>query len=260
MTRDENVKKIQALLELKRRIVGVKLVKSEEEFAQYSGTVLKKPMAYCVAVKSAMNGHSIKLVKETSKCIGSTRVLGLVEADEAYLSGREAVEWLGLYENCEIASKIAQEAPICESNTYGVVVKPLEEFEKDPDVVLIIGDARTMMRILQGYSYKYGVCRNLSMCGNQAVCIEGTVIPYIEKHLNISVLCAGTRFQAQWREEELLAGIPFEQFEGTVEGLQRTVNPIEMDDKKRRIEKLFNEMQDTSLEIEYGKTYFWKAK
>lgn len=251
---------LSALLPLERKAAGVKLVKTKEAFDHYQGVELQKSMSYCVAVKSAMAGHSIKLDRKTSGCIGSTRVLGLMEAGEEYFSGREATEWLGLYKDCETAAKIAREAPICKNETYGVIVKPLEAFEDEPDVVLIAAKPRTLMRIMQGYSYEYGVCRNLHMCGNQAVCIECTVTPYIDRQINVSALCAGTRFHAGWKEEEMMVGIPYELLDGTINGIWKTVNPIEMDDRKKEIEEALANLREEGPQIRYGQTYFWKAE
>lgn len=257
MNRQDMVNRASALLEFERRVVGVKLVYSKEEFDRYEARTLDKPMSYCVAVKSAMCGHALKLTKETSKCPGSTDALGLDVPSDVYLDGRQGVEWLGLYETCEIAA--TRTVLNCESKTYGVIIKPLEQFETDPDVVLMIGKPRMAMRLLQGYSYKYGVCSEINMAGNQAVCIEGTVIPLLKKHINVSLLCSGTRFNAGWKEEELLVGIPYEQFEATLEGVLRTVNPTEMDPRKVQIEAALSALGDDSLRIEYGKTYYWRA-
>lgn len=50
------------------------------------------------------------------------------------------------------------------------------------------------MRIVQAYTYKYGVHKNITLGGNQGICSECTAVPYENNDLNISTLCSGTRF------------------------------------------------------------------
>ena len=171
---------LNILLNLERCIVGVKLVHSKEEYEKYSGKELILPMSYCVAVKCATLGHSIKLTRDTGGCFGSNRALGLVECNPEFKSGESGCR-LGLYETPQVAASVANTVPICENNTYGVIVKPLELFEDLPDVVLIISDTREAMRILQGYTYVYGLTKGLCMSGNQAVCVEATLFQYLRR-------------------------------------------------------------------------------
>ncbi len=252
---------LNILLNLERCIVGVKLVHSKEEYEKYSGKELILPMSYCVAVKCATLGHSIKLTRDTGGCFGSNRALGLVECNPEFKSGESGCR-LGLYETPQVAASVANTVPICENNTYGVIVKPLELFEDLPDVVLIISDTREAMRILQGYTYVYGLTKGLCMSGNQAVCVEATLFPIFTKELNLSMFCSGTRYKANWKPSEVISGIPIEKLEGLVKGLIGTINPIEMNDRKKEIEKGFRALGCLDFEIDYEKTYFktWKNK
>lgn len=254
-------KKLEILLKLERKIVGVKLVHSEEEFERYNGRTLIRPMSYCVAVKSASCGHSIKMSRETGGCFGGNRALGLMECNPEFKDGTGGYK-LGLYQSPEIAAKVSNTVPICESDTYGVIVKPLDQFETDPDIILIISNTREAMRVLQGYTFIYGLTKGLNMSGNQAVCVEATVTPFFTKEMNVSMLCSGTRFKAGWKESEVICGIPAEKIEGVVQGLSGTVNAIEMDERKREIEEELAALGDLDFEINYGKTYFktWKKE
>ena len=178
---------LHILLNLKRKIVGVKLVYSKKEFEEYAGVELKKPMAYCVAVKAATEGHAIKLSRKTGGCMGSNRALGLTACSKDFKTGKSGYR-LGLYKDESIAASVASVEPICENKTYGVIVKPLDMYEKAPDVVLIFANTRESMRIMQGYTYMKGLAKNLSMSGNQAVCVEATVTPLKTQDINVSLL------------------------------------------------------------------------
>lgn len=254
---DQN--KIYALLKLPYQVVGVKFTYSPEEFDSYQAVAAKKPIRYCCAVRSAMRGNSVKFVREMSSCPASTRALGLCPPDERFYSGEEAVR-LGLYQDTDVAKAVAAGLPLLPPGTYGIVVKPLERFETEPNVVLIACGMRDMMRIAQGYSYTYGVCQSMSLCGNQAVCVECTSTPYRTGEINASALCSGTRHNAGWEEEIGMVGLPYAKFHGTVEGILHTVNAIEYDDRKREIYARLREMGCMTIEERYGETYFMKSK
>lgn len=259
MSIQEIAGKLEIFLKLDRKPVGVKLVRSEEEFHKYEGRELSRPMAYCVAVKSASCGHNIKLTRRTGGCAGSNRALGLAECSHLFRQGISGYH-LGLYETPEVAAKVAASIPMCADDTYGIIIKPLEQFEIAPDVILIISNTREAMRILQGYTYIYGLTKGLNLSGNQAVCVEATVTPMTTGEMNVSMFCSGTRFHAGWKDTEVISGIPFEKAEGLVRGLKGTVNAIEMNERKREIEEALKASGDLDFEIDYEKTYFktWK--
>ncbi len=257
----EIAERLHILLDLERGAVGVKLVYGEEEYRQYKGRELARPLSYCVAVKCASCGHSIKMTRKMGGCFGGNRALGLSECNPEFKDGSGGYS-LGLYESPRIAARVAGSVPICSSDTYGIIIKPLLEFEKEPDVVLLISNTREAMRILQGYTYTFGLSKGLQMSGNQAVCVEATVTPMFTKELNMSMFCSGTRYKACWKDSEVITGIPIEKAEGVVKGLFGTVNAIELDGRKREIEKGLMKLGDTALEINYGQTYFktWKKE
>ena len=233
--------------------VGIKIAMSFKEYNRFDGKELKRKINYCVAVKSASLGHSIKMTEETSACPGSTRSLGFNNDLEEFLSGQEGLE-LGLYKNKEVSKEVASKIQMLSADTYGVIIKPLEYFEENPDIVLLVAKPREIMRVLQGYSYTYGL-DNYSLSGNQAVCVEATATPIIKNKLNISMFCSGTRHYAAWSDDKLLAGVPYSKYFGFIDGLIKTVNPTEYDERKKEIEQVFIKY-DVGEKIIYGETYF----
>lgn len=254
---ETTVKKANALLKLDRQIVGVKLVNTKEEFEKYQAITAVAPISYCVAVKSATLGHSLKFTVENSGCGGSTRALGLQAPTENFYNGKDGCR-LGLYCDEELSANVASKMKICEPGTYGVIVKPLEKFEGEgrPDVVLIVAEPRNIMRIIQGYTYFYGMQESFCMSGNQAVCVEATALPMITQEINVSMFCSGTRFLAGWNDSEMVVGIPYEQFGTTVEGLRMTVNAVEMDDQKLEIKDALEPLGYSKDEITMGDAYY----
>ena len=252
-----NTKKLNLLLDLKRDIVGVKLLKNQAEFDSYSVTNLINPLSYCVAVKSASLGHRIKFDKQRSGCGGSTRALGFEKPTDSFLDGTDLFS-LGLFRDENVAKRAALETSNVLSNTYGVLVQPLEYFSESdqPDVILIIGNPRELMRVLQGYAYNHGISKTLSMSGNQGVCVEATVYPLIHDTINLSMFCSGTRYLAHWGDDEAILGVPVSLFADVVEGLQHTVDAVETDQRKREINSNLQAQELEPIEVVYGKTYY----
>ena len=255
----KTAKIIEALLKISRRPVGVKLVHSREEFMKYDGITLSRPLSYCVAVKSASLGHSIKIDRKTAGCFGGNRALGLSECDEAFKSGAGGFG-LGLYSSPETAAAVADALPRCSPDTNVVIVKPLEYFETDPDVVLLISDTREAMRIFQGYTYTYGLTKGLNISGNQAVCVEATVTPMFTGEMNVTMLCSGTRYKAEWKGSEVICGIPMKKIGGLLSGLKGTVNAVEMDGRKKGVEYELSKLDVLEIVRDYGRTYFATCK
>ncbi len=246
---------LESLLVLTRGVVGVKMLTSQSLTRNYSGVIPKKPLSYCNAVKGASLGKEIILTKETSGCPGSSRALGFVDARQEYFEGKSGFS-LGLFKDVQVASKVAMQTPIFKHDMQAIVIKPLSKFESEPDVVMVFSNSREMMRLVQGYTFQFGLNGNFNISGNQALCVEATMTPFAKKDLNISLLCSGTRYKAKWGENELVAGFPFEMSKDIVDGLKGTVNAVEQDERKKEIEDRLAKENLLDFEIEYGKTYY----
>ena len=57
------------------------------------------------------------------------------------------------------------------------------------------------------------------------------------KGINITLLCPGTRLVANWQENEIGIGIPFEKWYEIVEGVKQTTNPFERNKEIRKVLK-----------------------
>lgn len=251
-----SAKKLMALLRLEHYPVGVKLVYSNEEYDTYDEVELRAPLAFCVAVRSASLGHCIKFAKENSGCRGSTFALGFCPPAQSFYNGEQGYA-MGLFRNPDVAAQTNRNMKILERPLCGVIVKPLERFSQcDPDVVIVIGAAREIMRIIQGYTCTYGMQPNINTTGNQAVCVECTTYPLLTKKLNLSLLCSGTRYLAQWKDTDVGVGIPYEKFEGTVQGILDTVNGTEMDERKVEIKEALDILGYRNDDITMHSAYY----
>jgi Uncharacterized protein conserved in archaea len=245
--------KLGKMLELSNSIVGFRFIHTEDEFEKSSFQPLKGYLPYCVMVRCAGKGHPIKALHHNFGCSGASKALGLIPCDEPFFSGEEYMSF-HIFKHIDAAKKTSNKISICQNKAIGVEVGPLSSFEGPVDVVIIVTNPYNAMRIVQGYNYHFGTYSSYKMGGLQAICGETTAYPYVSEEINVSLLCAGTRFIAAWDKNELSIGIPFSKFESVVDGVYNTINPLERDTDKKRIEKNFQNEREP-IEIEYGKNY-----
>jgi uncharacterized protein (DUF169 family) len=229
------VDRLYCSLELERRAVGVAFVYSEEAFNREEILLPKKPINYCQMVSAASYGHAMKATKDEIKCMSGCRTLGLSHLDEKNANGENWAR-LGLYKDETIAKSIRESLTYNKKDVYGIIVKPLEMYEECPDVILIVSVPYQIMRIMQGYAYSYGM-PTVNMLGNQAICYEATARVHVTNEINCSLLCIGTRHRSSWKDDEMVVGIPKSKFIDTVSGIWQTINSMESDENKRKIER-----------------------
>lgn len=249
------VERVQCALGLKRRPVGVRFLFEAQDFAAATAPRLPARMPYCVMVKRAMRGHALKAELDDFGCRAAARTLGLIPPDEMYLSGRHSRR-LGLYCDLVVAKQVRQRMTLCQHRAHGVEIMPLEDCRLEPDVVLLAGNPYHAMRLVQAYTHQFGAHTRYKMVGNQAVCSELTAYPLENDCLNVSMLCAGTRFMAGWGDDEMGLGLPFHRFSRLVDGLCATLDLTEPDRNKRRIARRYEACGRNDLRITYGRNYY----
>lgn len=252
----EDIILFKSLLGTKRKAVGIKFLFDKKEYDDFDADENKGMMPYCTMVRNATNGRSVKANIDHFACVTSARALGLIKPNNDAISGRVHRE-MGVYSDLTISRSVAKDMVYCEHEIYGVGIKPLEEYTEEPDVLIIVTNPLNVMRILQGYTYHNGQVKTIKMAGMQAICQECTSYPYETNTINTSMMCSGTRHVAQWGEDEMAVGIPYNKFKYVVDGIRNTVNPMEKNDRKEKIEKRLTENNLHSLiDIEYNKNYY----
>ncbi|KNF07887.1 protein of unknown function DUF169 [Gottschalkia purinilytica] len=252
----EAVENLEIILGLNRKPVGVKLIFSKEEYDKLKEEEIKGKTSYCVMIEKATREFSFKSRYENHNCDGGTTALALEPSTERIESGEEYFSY-NLYSTNATAHRMRKSIKSlhrCEFSTYGLLTKPLDKFDIVPDVVIIIANPYQVMRLTQGYVYHLGIKPELDYGAMQAICSESTVVPYLTGSMNISTLCPSTRMLAKWKDEEMAAGIPYEKFLSTVEGVIATINTTDMKKKKEDIISKFKEKGkniDLTLDNDY---------
>lgn len=148
-------RRLNYLLELQRKVVGVSFLRSKEDFEAYDAPATKKLVPYCRAVQQATEGIGVKMSLENFGCPASAVALGLIENDEYSASGEKHAK-MGVYKDIEVSKEIADDMVYCHEPSYGIAVEPIEAWQSAPDVILIITTPFNAMRILQGNAYFNG--------------------------------------------------------------------------------------------------------
>jgi uncharacterized protein (DUF169 family) len=250
-----SVLKMNCALELERKIVGVKFLFTKEDYEAATAKQVKDKLNYCVMVKLAMSGIALKATGDELACIAGARAIGLKEMDAYHITGQNGKR-LGLYHDMVTSKSARDTMSYCDHNPYGIMVKPLDEFTQEPDIVIIVANPYNVMRIIQGFSYYYSVNSSYKMAGNQAICSELTAYPYLNNDINVSTLCIGTRHRAGWRDNELGVAFPFNRFSRICEGIMKTINIMDNNEKKEVIEKKLQNSNIHDFEIIYNNNYY----
>ena len=241
------VEKANCALDLKRRIVGVRFLFSEEDF---NLARTKKPtsrMTYCRMVVKATKGEEMKVDVTNFGCFAAARVLGIVELDDWYTSGHYYGN-CGLYEDFPTAKGITDQMSMCGHKAFGLEIRPLENFDIAPHIVITISNTFNIMRLVQGYSYKFGTHASYKFIGNQARCAECTAHPYKTNDINLSLLCAGAR-RSGLDPDELALGITLTKFTAMIDGLCKTITPVESNSRKKWIQENFDRIGNSHVSI-----------
>ena len=258
MLNKETIEKISCVLGFFRNIVGVRFIFTQEEFEQLNVQQVKNKMSYCNTVKLASKGKSFKANVDNFFCKASARSLGLMDSNNEIVSGKLYYSFR-MYNSIATAKNVQKQVTFIDHKIYGIEVMPLKDFIEEPDIVIMILNPYQAMRVVQGYSYHYGVAKNIKLTGNQGLCSECTATPYENNDMNISLLCANTRFAAKWNDEEMAIGIPYHMFSTVADGIIKTVNPSEPNERKRKIIKQVHK-EKLEVEIELGTSYYKSGK
>ena len=251
----KNVSRLSKALQLKREIIGLKYIYFEHEYSELDMQEYGKKTSFCMMVRKAMDGTAFKACGENFGCRCASEALGIDEEMECVESGQRYYS-ICLYESRAVAKAVQRDIARIKHRIYGVALGPLAEMP-DADVVIFMANPYQLMRVVEGYTYKFGTPHNLSLAGNQGVCADLGAKPFESNDLNFSVLCAGTRQMCKWGDDEMGVGMPVQMFDPFVDGVISTLNYIEYPDRKKKILDSLDTPDELGITIDpavhYGK-------
>jgi uncharacterized protein (DUF169 family) len=216
---EELSSKLKTLLGLKGSPVAVKLAARMDEIPM-GMPELKEKVRHCEMVQKARAGDVFYATKEQHACAGGAGALGIMETPEKIKTG-EFYFGLGRFKTLESAKRTMDAVPRTGKHFVASMYAPLEKAGFKPDVVVVIGNPKQLLKIGQSNIYEKGGRNIMSFSGIQSICADAVAQPYNTGELNATFGCDGSRKFAKIADDELVVGIPAAKLEGVVEALEK---------------------------------------
>lgn len=198
--------------------VAVKLIKSEDEVPEGIDLIDEK-IRHCEMIRRASYGEKFYSTLAEQKCQGGAAAVGLREMPPKVASGEQYYN-LGRFKTLEIAKSTTDALSVIKDPQWGILYAPLSEANFQPDVVVILSEPVAAMKIAQTIVYNNGEKVRPNFAGIQSLCGDAVATPYLEKGINITMGCDGSRKEADVKDNELAIGINGEKLEEVVESLK----------------------------------------
>ncbi len=216
---EELSSKLKTLLGLKGSPVAVKLIKERSEIPA-GVPELKEKVRHCEMVQKARGGDVFYATKDQHACAGGAGALGVVETPEKIKTG-EFYFGLGRFKTLDSAKKTMDAVPRTNKHFIASLYAPLEKAAFKPDVIVILGNPKQLLKIAQSNIYEKGGRNLVGFSGIQSVCADAVAQPYNTGEMNASFGCDGSRKYAKIADDELVVGIPESKLAGLVEALEK---------------------------------------
>jgi uncharacterized protein (DUF169 family) len=153
------------------------------------------------------------------RCDGGSSSCGMKETSERIKNG-EFLSKMGLFGSKRAARRFSNSNSRIEFGTVKIVsFAPLENLIFEPDVIVIICNAKQGMKITEAYSYETGK-RPLGMTG-PPICSSIVAAPYLTGEVTYSFGDHGARKYMNIKDEEVFVGIPAELLQDISENLDK---------------------------------------
>lgn len=216
-TNKDNCEVFEKQIKLNSKPVAIKFFDSEDEIPEGIGLIGEK-VRHCEMVRKASLGEKFYSTLEQQQCQGGAGALGLRDMPPKVASG-EMYYKLGRFDSLETAQKTVDKLSIVPKRHEGIIYAPLDDADFEPDVVLIILEPVSAMKIAQALVYNDGDKIRPSFAGIQSLCGDLVANPIINKDVNFSLGCDGSRKSAKLPETELSLGIYKDKISQVVESL-----------------------------------------
>ena len=170
-------------------------------------------------VRKASYGDTFYSTIDEHLCQGGAGAIGLREMPPKVASGEHYFN-LGRFKTPEIAKSTTDALSVISEPQWGIAYAPLNEANFEPDVVIIISEPITAMKIAQTIVYNNGEKVRPNFAGIQSLCGDALANPYLEKSVNITMGCDGSRKAADIKDNELAIGISKDRLEEVIESLK----------------------------------------
>jgi len=207
-------------LGLKNSPVAIRLAMDEREIPDGMER-LDKTMRHCQMVNLARReGRVFYATVENHECMGGAWALGLRQITETLKNGQFYFK-LGKFESTASCTRTIGRVPHVEpGSTYATLYAPLEKANFSPHVVLVIAEARAMLKLAQATLFRLGGRIVSEFSGIQSVCADACAQTYLTGKPNFSLGCDGSRRYSGIEDGEMVMGFPVEMLQEIVDAVQ----------------------------------------
>ncbi len=198
--------------------VAMKLIKSEDEIPEGFNLIDEK-VRHCEMVRKASLGEKFYSTAEEQMCLGGAGAIGLMEMPKKLANGEKYYS-LGRFKDLESAKSLTSKLSIVEDKHWGMLYAPLDEADFKADVIQIITEPVGGMKLAQSIVYASGEKINPNFAGIQSLCGDAFANPYIEKGVNFTLGCDGSRKAADVKDNEMAIGISADKIDEVISGLE----------------------------------------
>ena len=182
---------------------------------------LDKTIRHCAMVGLARKeGRIFYSPSGRHECNGGAWALGLREITDSLKNGDFYFK-LGKFESSAACKRTIDRVPHLDTNeTFATLYAPLEKTPFDPQVVLIVANAWSMLKLAQSSLFRIGGRINAEFAGIQSVCSDACAQTYLNGQVNFSLGCDGSRKFSGIEDGEMVIGIPAELLPEITESLK----------------------------------------
>ncbi len=187
-----------------RKPVGVKFLPTRPRGIKR----LDKILDFCEMLVEAQNGSTFYVAKENFMCIIGPLILGMVDSDPIFESGRVGPK-LEIFKDARANRGIYQVVPrLAKGTVKYVAFSPLGKLSSEPDVLIVTANLSQIEILLRAISYSTG-----KMWSNKGTVVMGCawlyIYPYLNGELNLTLPSFGMRARNLFPEGLLPVSIPW---------------------------------------------------
>ncbi|MBQ8017250.1 MAG: DUF169 domain-containing protein [Methanobrevibacter sp.] len=209
---------IEEKINLDSKPVAIKLIDSEDEIPE-DVKLIDEKIRHCEMVRKASLGEKFYSTLKEQLCLGGAGAIGLRDMPEMLASGEKYYS-LGRFKDKDTAKDLTSELSIVEDKHWGIIYAPLDKANFEPDVIEIITEPVGGMKLAQSIVYFTGDKIESSFAGIQSLCGDAFAEPYVEKNVNFTLGCDGSRKAADIKDDEMTVGISKEKIDDVILGLE----------------------------------------
>jgi len=168
--------------------------------------------------KVRLGGESFYTDYENHGCDGGAYSCGLIMPSERLKTGEFLAKDLGLFGSKRAARRFISSIPRIEPETVKVVsFSPLENAKFEPDVVVLICNAKQGMKIAEAVAYQSG--KNTMGLTGPPICSAVVAYPFLSGEVVYSLGDIGARRSMKVKDEDIFVAIPTERLPDIVANL-----------------------------------------